>query len=51
VRHASNTSLGIVKQDCDAAAETYGDQSVIGQPATEVRHPDNYLAATHAVRR
>jgi hypothetical protein len=51
VRHASNPSFGIVEQDCDAATEAYGDQGVIGKPATEVRHPDNYLAAAHATRR
>jgi hypothetical protein len=51
VRHAPNPRLGIVEQDCDAAAEADGDQGVIGQSATEIRHPDNYLPAAHAVRR
>ena len=49
--HASNPSFGIMQQDCDAAAETNGDQSVIGQPTAEVRYPDNQFPAAHAVRR
>jgi hypothetical protein len=51
VRQASNPSLRIVEQDCDTATETYGDQNVIGQAATQVRHPDKYLPTAHAVRR
>jgi hypothetical protein len=51
VRQAADASLGVIEEDRDAAAKAYGDQCVIGQPTTEVSHPDHYYPAAHAVRR
>jgi hypothetical protein len=51
VGQASDPGLRIVEQDGYATPEALSDQDVVGDPYPQVRHPDDQLAAAHALSR